>query len=71
MHCERSAQGNIIRHVPQEFSCLAIEHNRNVTCEITGHGKCRIGLEVPCIYTFNAEKKMIKKLHHKLRGIAD
>ena len=42
-----------------------IEHDGSVVCEITGHRKRGIGLEVPCIYTFSA-KKMIRKLRRKL-----
>ena len=61
---DASALGDIIiGHVLQEFSCLVwyfIEHGGNVMCEITGHRKHGIGLEVPCIYTFSAKKRMIK-----------
>jgi len=65
-----SALGNnIVGHVPREVSRLVwyfIVHGGNVVCEITGHRKRGIGLEVPCIYTFTAKKKMIKKLSEKL-----
>ena len=45
---------SIIGHVPQEVSHLVwyfIEHGGSVLCEITGHRKQGIGLEVFCIYT--------------------
>ena len=60
---------NIVGHMPREVSQLVwyfIEHNGSVVCEITGHRKRGIGLEVPCIYTFSAKKKMIRKLRRKL-----
>ena len=43
----------IIGHVPREVSHLFwyfIEQDGTITCDITGHRKHGIGLEVPCAY---------------------
>jgi len=59
----------IVGHVPREISRIVwyfIEHNGTVSCEVTGHRKRGIGLEVPCRYTFCAKKKLIRQLQKKL-----
>ena len=43
-----------------------IDHDRAITCKITGTKIRSVllqgGLEVPCMYTFTAKKKMLDKL---------
>ena len=59
----------VVSHVPREVSCLFwhfIQHDGIVSCEITGHRKHGIGLEVPCTYNFSAKKNIIMKLHKNL-----
>ena len=61
----------IVGHVVCEVSRLVwyfIQHDATVTCEVTGHRKHGIGLEIPCTYSFSAKKKIIRKLHKNLNG---
>ena len=61
----------IIGHVPREVSCLFwhfIQHDGIVSCEITGHRKPSIGLEVPCTYNL-APRKTYYKIAHKFREV--
>ena len=52
--------GAIVSHVPREISSIVwyfMEHDGIVSCEVTGHRKHGVGLEVPCYYIFSAKKR--------------
>ena len=52
----------IVGHVPHKVLRLLwhsfIQHDGIVSCEVTGHRKHGIGLEVPCTYNFSAKKNI-------------
>ena len=61
----------IVCHLPCEVShhvWYFIQHDRIVSCEVTGHRKHSICLEEPCTNNFSA-KKNIKILHTKLEKL--
>jgi len=49
-----------------EVSWFFLLHGGNISCEITGHQKFRVGLEVPCSYKYTSPPKLIKKLKKRL-----
>lgn len=62
----------IVGHVACEVSRLVwyfIQHDATVTCEVTGHRKHGIGLEIPCTCSFSTKKKVIRKLRKNLNDI--
>ncbi len=59
----------VIGHVPRELSRIFwhfIQRGGYISCEISGRRQRSVllqgGLEIPCIYTFKAKKKMVDKL---------
>jgi hypothetical protein len=54
-----------VGHMPRSLlpvSWFLIKRGGTVNCEVTGHRKFGVGLEVPCVYTYKGTKKTIKKL---------
>jgi hypothetical protein len=61
--------GSIVGHVPREFSRITayfLMRGGKVTAEVTGHRRYGNGLEVPCVYTFTGQKKLVAKLEQLL-----
>ncbi len=52
-----------------------IQRGGYISCEISGRRQCSVllqgGLEIPCIYTFKAKKKMVDKLSDLLLVLVD
>ena len=62
--------GETVGHVPRSFSRISwyfLKNAGEIQCVITGKRKHRLGLEVPCTYTFIGSAWMIQKLSKKLK----
>ena len=61
-----SRNGNVVGHVPTEFSSIFLQHGGRISCEITGRRKVSTmvlkGLVVPCTYTYFGKPAMIIKV---------
>jgi len=60
----------IVGHLPRDISEVSwffLLHGGNISCEITGHRKFGVGLEVPCSYKYTGPPKLIKKLKKRLQ----
>ena len=58
-------EGNVVGHMPRSLlpmSWFFIKRGGSISCEVTGHQKFGIGLEVPCTYTYRGSKRMISKV---------
>ena len=65
-------EGHVVGRVPRELSYSFTSFMQNggeVTCEVTGHRKKGRGLEVPCIYKFNANgnKLLLESLKKNIK----
>lgn len=60
-----SKEGIVVGHVPRELSRTCyffLRHGGLINCEVSGHRKKGVGLEVPCKYIFSGKPKFIKRL---------
>ena len=54
-----------VGHIPREYSrtfYFFISHGGRISCEVTGSRQHGLGLEVPCVYKFTGDEKLILKL---------
>ena len=59
------ADGTVVGHVPREVSRIFwhyLGHSGTITCEVTGRRKYGKGLEVPCVYKFLGNEKIVNKM---------
>ena len=59
------ADGTVVGHVPREMSRTFwhyLGHGGTISCEVTDRRKYGKGLEVPCVYKFLGNEKMVDKM---------
>ena len=57
--------GVVVGRIPRSFSrtfYFFLRHGGSIECQLTGHRKFEIGLEVLCTYTLSGKPKYIKRL---------
>ena len=64
----------IVGHVPRSISKLFhffIQHDSEITCEVTGRRRFGHGLEVPCYYNIKGRKTLVQKVKGYLESKSD
>lgn len=67
---------NLVGHLPKKISTICslfLRHGGQISCRVTGRRRHSTdlpqgGLEIPCILTFRATKKEIKKLNDCIKS---